>query len=176
MPRLSSYCGQFLRHGGWWPDRVLRLFRRESGRFSDRVVHESVQVGGSVERLRGHLVHYPFPTVESVINKFNSYSTAGAQAMREQDRGAGVLQAVLHGTCAFWRGYVFRAGFLDGRRGLMAAVSSAEHTYYRYIKRWLMEQARLGESGDSRSAGTPAPAKLAKPASGDVGQNTSSAA
>jgi glycosyltransferase involved in cell wall biosynthesis len=140
MPRLSSYCGRFLRHGGWWPDRVLRLFRRESGQFTNLVVHESVEVRGSVKKLQGHLIHYTYSTLESVIDKVNAYSSAGAQRMYEQGRSAGVWQAVLHGAWAFCRGYVLRAGFLDGARGLMAAVSNAESTYYRYIKRWLMEQ------------------------------------
>lgn len=140
MPRLSLYCGQFLRHGGWWPDRVLRLFRRELGRFSDRVVHESVQVRGDIQKLEGHFIHYTYPTPESVIDKINAYSTAGAQAMRQHSRRGGVLQAVLHGAWAFWRGYIFRAGFLDGRYGFLAAVSNAEGTYHRYVKRWLLEQ------------------------------------
>jgi glycosyltransferase involved in cell wall biosynthesis len=160
MPRLSSYCGRFMRHGGWWPDRVLRLFRRDSGRFAELLVHESVEVVGPVAKLRGHLVHYSYPSVESVIEKMNSYTTAGARAMRERGRQASVLQAVLHGAWAFWRSYVLRAGFLDGPQGLMAAVSSAESTYYRYLKRWFMEQppgtahARDEQTAVTRGSGT----------------------
>jgi glycosyltransferase involved in cell wall biosynthesis len=140
MPRLSMYCGQFLRHGGWWPDRVLRLFRRELGRFNDRVVHECIEVRGNVENLESHLIHYSYPTPESVIEKMNAYSSAGAQLMRQRNRRGGVFKAVLHGVWTFLRGYVFRAGFLDGRHGFLAAVSNAENTYYRYVKRWLLEQ------------------------------------
>jgi glycosyltransferase involved in cell wall biosynthesis len=168
MPRLSSYCGRFMRHGGWWPDRVLRLFRREAGRFAELLVHESVVVQGPVAKLRGHLVHYSYPSVESVVDKMNAYTTAGAEAMRERGRRTSVRQAVLHGAWAFWRSYILRAGFLDGPQGLMAAVSSAESTYYRYLKRWFMEQppgiaqsaaagaARAQASGTKHDASTAA--------------------
>jgi FkbM family methyltransferase len=140
MPRLSLYCGKFLRHGGWWPDRVLRLFRRGRGRFSDRLVHECVELHGNVQKLEGHLVHYTYPTSESVIEKMNSYSSAGAESMRERGRRGGVVKAVMHGVWAFVRGYIFRAGFLDGRWGFLAAVSNAENAYYRYVKCWLLER------------------------------------
>jgi glycosyltransferase involved in cell wall biosynthesis len=141
MPRLSSYCGHFLRHGDWWPDRVLRLFRRERGRFSNHMVHESVCVDGIVRRLAAHLIHYSYPTAESVIDKMNAYSTAGAISMCRQSVRGGVVRGVLHGMWKFLRGYVFRGGFLDGRYGFLAAVSNAEHTYYRYAKRWLIDQS-----------------------------------
>lgn len=146
MPRLSSFCGNFMRHGGWWPDRVLRLFRREQGRFSDRKVHESVQVEGAVGQLKNPFIHYTHPTLEAVINKMNGYSTAGAQVMLERGRKGGVLKAVSHALWTFLRAYIFRAGFLDGRYGFMAAVSNAEGTYYRYVKRWLMDQSKQDQS------------------------------
>lgn len=142
MPRSSSFCGHFMRYGGWWPDRVLRLFRRESGRFSDRKIHESVQVDGLVSPLKNPFIHYTHPTLEAVLDKMNAYSTAGAQVMLERGRSGGLFKAVSHALWTFLRAYVFRAGFLDGRYGFMAAVSNAEGTYYRYVKRWLMDQSQ----------------------------------
>ena len=151
-PRLSAYCGGFLRHGGWWPDRVLRLFRRQAGRFSDRLVHETVHVNGEVKALHAHFVHYTYPTVESVIDKMNAYSTAGALTMLQRNRRAGLLQAVLHGLWSFVRGYFLRAGFLDGTRGFLLAVSNAENVYYRYVKLWLMDQQLANDAKQNESS------------------------
>ena len=134
MPRLSSYLGQPMRHGGWWPDYVTRLFRRGAARFSEARVHETVLVQGRTGRLHQHLVHYSFRSVEQVVAKMDSYSTAAAVAMAERGRSAGLGSAVLHGFFAFFRTYVLRAGFLDGRLGLVLAVSNAEGAYYKYLK------------------------------------------
>jgi glycosyltransferase involved in cell wall biosynthesis len=158
IPRLTSYCGRFLRHGDWWPDRVLRLFRRGCGTFTEHLVHEGVQVRGRVRALEGHLVHYSYATLESVVEKMNAYSTAAAIAKFQKDSQAGFGQSVLHALWTFVRGYVLRRGFLDGRYGFLAAVSNAENTYYRYAKRWLMDQrARDASCGRAIVSGRPHP-------------------
>ena len=140
VPRLSSYCGRYMRHGGWWPDHVTRLFRREKARFSDDLVHERLVVSGSTGRLKGHLLHEAFEDFEEVLRKVDDYSSANAQMMHARGKRGSLASAILHGGWAFFRTYVLRAGFLDGRHGFMLAVSNAEGTYYRYLK--LM---RLGE-------------------------------
>jgi len=140
MPRRSSYCGRFMAHSGWYPDRVLRLFRRGTARFSDDVVHERLVAEGSVGHLRSDLLHYSFPDLETVLDKVNRYSTAGARRMQARGREASLGSAVAHGLWAFLRTYVLQRGFLDGRLGFVLAVSNAEGTYYRYLKRWLMQQ------------------------------------
>jgi glycosyltransferase involved in cell wall biosynthesis len=134
MPRLSSYLGQPMRHGGWWPDHVTRLFRRGAARFNDARVHESLQVQGRSGRLRNHLVHHSFRSVEQVLAKMDAYSSYAAAGMAERGRSAGLASAVLHGFFAFLRTYVLRAGFLDGRLGFVLAVSNAEGAYYKYLK------------------------------------------
>jgi glycosyltransferase involved in cell wall biosynthesis len=143
MPRLSSYLGQPMRHGGWWPDHVTRLFRRGAARFNDAKVHEALQVQGRTGRLRNHLVHHSFRSVEQVIAKMDSYSSYAAAGMAERGRSANLTSAVLHGLFAFLRTYVLRAGFLDGRLGFVLAVSNAEGAYYKYLKLALRSR-RLG--------------------------------
>lgn len=140
MPRRSSYCGQYMAHSGWYPDRVTRLFRRGAARFSDDVVHERVIVDGAVRRLKSDLLHQSFPDLESVLDKLNRYSTAGAQRMHARGKRASLSGAVLHGLWAFVRTYVLQRGFLDGRMGFVLAVSNAEGTYYRYLKLWLAQR------------------------------------
>lgn len=138
FPRRSRYCGQFMQHSGWSPDYVVRLFRRGSAKFSDDLVHEKLVWQGKVGDLNAPLLHLSFPDFESVLDKANRYSTAGAQAMRLKGKNASLFGAIGHGLWAFFRTYVIRRGFLDGQLGLALAISNAEGTYYRYAKRWLM--------------------------------------
>jgi glycosyltransferase involved in cell wall biosynthesis len=138
MPRLSSFCGRFMRHGGWYPDRVVRLFRRGSARFSDDIVHERLVTTGRVGQLRGHLLHHTYPTLGDMLEKMNRYSSAGAETMARRRRPASPGRAVLHGAWAFIRSYVLRRGFLDGWMGFALAVSIAEAAYYKHLKAWLL--------------------------------------
>jgi len=140
LPRLTSFCGEWIRHGDWYPDRVLRLFRRNSGRFTSDVVHERVVVDGSVGLLSGHLLHYSMPSLDSAIDKLNRYSSLSAQERFRAGRRGGLGRAIGHGLWAFVRSYGLKRGFLDGRRGFILAVSIAEGTYYRYVKLWLLAQ------------------------------------
>jgi len=142
VPRLSSYCGRYMRHGGWWPDHVTRLFRRGKARFSDDLVHERLVVTGSTGRLKAHLLHEAFEDLEEVLRKVDQYSTANAQMMHARGKRGSLASAVLHGGWAFFRTYVLRAGFLDGRHGFMLAVSNAEGTYYRYLKLMRLAEKR----------------------------------
>jgi glycosyltransferase involved in cell wall biosynthesis len=140
--RLSSYCGRYMRHGGWWPDHVTRLFRRGKARFSDDLVHERLVVDGSTGRLKGHLLHEAFEDFEEVLRKVDQYSSANARMMHARGKRGSLASAVLHGGWAFVRTYILRAGFLDGRHGFMLAVSNAEGTYYRYLKLMRLDEKR----------------------------------
>lgn len=140
VPRLSSFCGRFMHHSGWYPDYVLRLFRRGSARFSDNLVHERLITAGKTEKLKGLLLHYAFENLEEVLHKTNQYSSAGAQMQFQRGRQSSLTGAVLRGLWSFVRSYVMRAGFLDGREGFMLAVSNAEGTYYRYVKLMLLNK------------------------------------
>lgn len=142
MPRLSSFCGQFMRHGGWYPDRVVRLFRRGSARFSDDLVHERLRVDGPVGRLREDLLHISYRSLDDVLEKMNRYSSAGARQAAAAGRGAGVATALSHSLWAFVRAYVLRRGFLDGRLGFVLACSIAHETWYRYLKLWRLAPTR----------------------------------
>ncbi len=134
MPRLSSYCGRFMRHSGWWPDYVTRVFRRGAARFSDDLVHERLIVDGAIGALRESLMHEAIADLADALEKMNAYSTAGAAMQFERGKTASLAGAVVHGAWTFVRTYVLRGGFLDGREGFMLAVSNAEGAYYRYLK------------------------------------------
>lgn len=134
IPRLSSYCGRQIRHGGWWPDYVLRLFRHECGQFTDSVVHESIIVQGAVGRMHSPLLHDAFINLDEVLHKVNSYSTLGAEMLYQRGVRSSLGKAVLKGLWTFIRTYWIKAAFLDGRQGLMLSISNAEGAYYKYLK------------------------------------------
>jgi glycosyltransferase involved in cell wall biosynthesis len=141
MPRLSWYCGTFIRHAGWQPDHVLRLFQRGSARFSDDLVHERVVTMQSVLTLKNHLLHYSYLNFSQVLSKVDAYSTASAKQAYVRGKRSSVAGALGHGAWAFFRTYVIRAGFLDGSHGLALSISNAETSYYKYLKLWQMQQA-----------------------------------
>ena len=140
MPRLSSYCGRTMRHSGWWPDYVIRLFRRGHARFTDDPVHERLLSEGPIGTLEHPLTHATYIDLEEVIAKVNSYSSAGARKLAALGVRGSLSKAMAHGLWAFTRTYIVRAGFLDGREGLMLAISNAEATYYRYLKLMLLQR------------------------------------
>lgn len=134
IPRLSSYCGRQIKHGGWWPDYVLRLFRRSAGHFTDDVVHERILVTGKVQRLDNPILHEAFVDPDEVLHKINSYSSLGAQKLMNQGKKSGLGLAIAKGLWTFIRTYVLKASMLDGAEGLMLAISNAEGSYYKYLK------------------------------------------
>lgn len=146
VSRLSAFCGVWIRHGDWYPDHVLRLFRRGQARFTDDLVHEHVAASGPVGHLDGHLLHDSMPSLESCLDKMNRYSSGRALDRHRAGRSGGLGTALAHGVWAFLRSYVVRRGFLDGRMGFVVAVSIAEGTYYRYLKMWLLDRDAVGSA------------------------------
>ncbi len=134
LPRLSTFCGRAMRHSGWWPDPVLRLFRRGRARFSDEVVHERVLADGPVATLRGVLNHESVRTLEEARAKVDTYSTAGAEALHAKGRRGSLPKAVARGAWTFFRTWVLQAGFLDGRMGFHLAVANARGSFHRHAK------------------------------------------
>jgi glycosyltransferase involved in cell wall biosynthesis len=136
IARLSTFLGRPMRHSGWFPDYVLRLFRREKARFTDDLVHERVICKGPIGRLSGVLDHHPVLRLEDAIARVDSYSTAGAEMLAASRRRVSFASGITHGLWSFLRAYIMRLGFLDGREGFLLAVANAEGTYYRYMKAW----------------------------------------
>jgi glycosyltransferase involved in cell wall biosynthesis len=144
IPRRSSFCGRFMRHSGWWPDYVTRLFRRGAARFSDALVHEKLIVNGAVGTLAQPILHETVTDLDQILSKINLYSTTSAAMFHREGRRASLATAVLHGVWAFLSTYFLRLGFLDGREGFMLAVINAENSYYRYAKLMLLAEREKG--------------------------------
>ncbi|MDO4636856.1 MAG: O-antigen ligase family protein [Lautropia sp.] len=131
LRRSSRYCGRVIRHGLWGNDRVLRVFERERGYFTATVVHERLMVDGLTRTLDGILVHDSVDSPDDARHKARQYAFLGAQALRERGRG-GTLRGGAHAAWTFVRGYLLRAGFLDGRYGLTLACLTAAGTFWKY--------------------------------------------
>lgn len=145
VDRLSSFCGHWIHHSGWYPDWIPRLFKRGTARFSDDLVHERLVFDTPAQRLAGKLMHYSYEDFEGVLRKLDAYSTAGALQRHAAGQRGSFGKALGRGAWAFVRTYLLRRGFLDGRAGFMIAVFNAETVYYRFLK-----LARLGEERRSQ--------------------------
>lgn len=141
VPRRNYFLGRWIRHGGYYPDRKLRLFRRGAAQFEERAVHETMQCSGRTGRLRGELLHHAYPTLESYIEHMNRYSTLGAgQALARGKTSRGlasfVWNVVVTPAATFLYNYALRVGFLDGREGLLLHLYHSTYVSWKYAKAW----------------------------------------
>lgn len=141
--RLSEYFGRFLRHGNAYPDRVLRLFdRRRGGWRGKREVHEAASVDGPVRTLAGDLIHYPYRSLEQQLLKTQRYARMMAEHDYARGKRATLAKLVLSPAWRFWRGYVLRAGFLDGWHGLVYAYVRANYVRQKTVMLWMLQNGQ----------------------------------
>ena len=138
FPRKNFFLGRWIKHGGFWPDPKLRLFRRGYGRFQDRAVHETLKVEGFTATLKsGALFHHSYPTLSDYIDHMNRYSSLGAEmAVAKSLSGFSIFNIVLRPGATFLYNYVFRLGFLDGHEGLLLHLYHAVYVSWKYAKTW----------------------------------------
>jgi glycosyltransferase involved in cell wall biosynthesis len=148
IQRRNKFLGRWIRHGGFWPDPKLRLFRKGSGQFENRAVHEDVQLTGKAARLfDGALIHHSYPTLSDYIEHMNRYSSLGAEmAVAKGHRGFSFFNIVLRPLATFIYNYFFRLGFLDGREGLLLHLYHAVYGSWKYAKAWELSRAKTGSS------------------------------
>jgi glycosyltransferase involved in cell wall biosynthesis len=132
FPRLTFYCGRWIRHGDWYPDRVLRLWKRGAARWSGENPHARLQVDGTVGRLRSDLLHHSNESIASQISKIAPYNADFAQKRLASGRSAGLFELAVRPGWRFMRAYIFRLGFLDGWQGFYIAALSSFSTLTRY--------------------------------------------
>ncbi len=142
IPRKNFFWGTWVRHGGLYPDWQRRLFRRGSGRFVERPVHESVEIQGSVGRLQSPLLHYSYRSLEEFIQRSNRYSTLAAQEWIRQGGRVGPASLLFRPLGRFLSMYLLRLGVLDGWRGLLLAGLYAHYVFLRTAKAWEIGHAR----------------------------------
>jgi glycosyltransferase involved in cell wall biosynthesis len=147
LARRNYFLGRPMRHGGMYPDRKLRLFRRGQAHFQHRSVHESMLANGPVAKLAGDLHHHSYPTLTLYIEHMNRYSSASiplllGRGKRSLSFPAFVWNIVANPLATFAYNYILRGGFLDGREGLLLHLYHSVYVSWKYVKAW--EQAHDG--------------------------------
>ena len=145
IPRRTSFCGQWIDHCGWSPDRVARLFRLGSARFNENLVHESLQaeqVGQPIHNLKTPLLHYSYPTPNHYWDKLKIYSEAWAVQKHAEGKSASIGRAMGASVVAFVRSYIIRLGFLDGALGFVVCQMQAQATFYKYFQLYFLNQSK----------------------------------
>ena len=134
FPRRNYFQGRWIKHAGWWPDRIVRLFRKEAGRMSAAVVHESVEVQGAIGNLDAVIEHYTESRLSKIIQKIDRYSTLGAETAFKEGKTSSAAGAFVRAFLTFIQDYFFRLGILDGMPGLTLAVTDSVNKFFKYAK------------------------------------------
>ncbi len=144
IPRKNEFLGRWIRHGGFWPDPKLRLFRRGKGSFENRTVHEDIQIDGLTRQIQsGTILHHSYPTLSDYIEHMNRYSSLGAEMVVTQGKVRfSFINIVLRPLFTFVYNYFFRFGFLDGREGLLLHLYHAVYVSWKYAKAWELSRTR----------------------------------
>ncbi len=164
MPRLSFHLGRWIRHGGWYPDRQLRLFHRDRAQWQGGMVHERV-AAKKVRRLQGDLYHFVFQDLADQVSTNNEYSGLGAQDLKSRGKRFSLTLLLLKPWSKFIETYFFKAGFRDGLPGFIISVGAAYSMFLKYAKLWEMEKrgdglgSGLGAQVEPAAAQAPASAK-----------------
>ena len=136
LNRLTNYCGSWIRHGNWYPDRKLRLWDSRKGRWGGFNPHDTfiLEEGCTTQRLPGHLLHYSFYTPDQHKQQIHKFTEISSKAALKSGKRSSVFRIVMSPLVKFLRGYIFKLGFLDGRAGWRIALWSAYATYLKYKK------------------------------------------
>jgi glycosyltransferase involved in cell wall biosynthesis len=132
VPRRNYFCGRWIKHLGWYPDYTLRLFRRGQGRFREREVHEEVAVVGPVGNLVTPLEHYSYTSVSQYVQRLDRYARLAARQMAKQGRRPYPLETAWRPCATFFKLFVLKAGFLEGRAGFALSVLGSMYNFLKY--------------------------------------------
>ncbi len=135
MPRLSKYLGRWIKHGGWYPDRKVRLVRRGKGKWKGVNPHDKLVIDGKVVRLKNPILHHVYRGIEDHVKTINRFSDIYAK--ENSPTGSGfVIVGVGHAVVKFLECYVWKLGMLDGVPGLIIAMNSSWYVFLKHAKRW----------------------------------------
>jgi glycosyltransferase involved in cell wall biosynthesis len=151
MPRKNFFCGQWIRHGGWYPNYQLRLYRKEAGRFAPREVHEQVEIAGPVGVLAAPLEHYTYHSISDYLKRMDGYSDLSARQYHQEGRKASWPEILFRSGFTFIQMWVLKRGFLDGANGLVLAALYSYYTFSKYAKLkelYAMPARKIGNGGE----------------------------
>ena len=136
MNRMTNYCGQWIKHCGWYPDKKLRLYRKGAGEWTGIRIHESFKLNDGVKtmHLKGDILHYCFYTISEHVAQANKFTNINALVAFEKGKSAGIIKIFFSPIVKFLRDYIFNLGFLDGFNGFLICQISANATFLKYVK------------------------------------------
>lgn len=134
IPRKTNFLGRWIRHSGWYPDPVLRLFLKAKGNFNEVVIHEKVLLDGEAGHLKGELRHYSYPSLEHYLDKFNRYTTLGAEEAFRSGKRPRWFDIVVRPPVSFIKHYISKQGYRDGWEGFIISVMSSIAVLVKYAK------------------------------------------
>jgi len=134
VPRKAWFLGKWIRHCGWWPGRVPRLFNRTTVKMNNNLVHEGLEFKGEIGELNHPLDHFTDPTSEHYYDKFNRYTSLAAEEMYKKGKRAGIFAAYIRALSVFLKMYFLKAGFLDGAHGFILSFYSMNYVFTKYVK------------------------------------------
>lgn len=143
MPRQVFYLGRWIRHSGWYPDRKIRLFRKDKARWEGKYVHEKLVIEGKVEKLHGSIHHFTYRSIQDHLERINSFSDLGAKKLYAQRKKCRWYHLFFLPFFRFVKSYIWKGGFLDGFAGLVISVLNGYAIFVRYAK--LKEIWKKGE-------------------------------
>jgi glycosyltransferase involved in cell wall biosynthesis len=144
MPRKTHYLGRWITHGGWYPDRKVRLVRRGRARWGGVDPHDRLFADGRVAPLGGDLHHYTYRDIADHLRTIDRFTTIGAGELHARGRRGALLPLLFHPAGKFLRMYLLRLGFLDGAPGLLVAVLGSYYVFLKYAKLWELERVKRG--------------------------------
>lgn len=144
MNRCTNFCGRYIRHGLWYPDRKIRLFDRRIGKWGGLNPHDKIELleGFQVKQLEGNILHYSFATVDDHVWQNNRLSSIAAASMYASGKRSSLFKLVVHPAWAFINGYFLRLGFLDGHDGFTIAINTAHQVFLKYTKLYRLQKGR----------------------------------
>lgn len=147
IPRKNFFLGRWMKHGGFYPDRKLRLIRRGAGKFEEYGAHPTIKIDGPTGKMKHALLHHAYPSLSGYIDHMNFYSSSGAEiAYAKGHRRFSLLNIVVRPKLTFLYNYFLRLGFLDGREGLLLHLYHAVYVSWKYAKAWELG-SRRGDRG-----------------------------
>ncbi|MDH3251370.1 MAG: glycosyltransferase family 2 protein [Ignavibacteria bacterium] len=149
VARRAFFLGKWIRHCGWYPSRVTRLFRQSAGAFSESAVHEYLIIDGTIGHLGNDLYHYTDPDLHHYFAKFNRYTSLAAEELHATGRKAGLADLLFRPGFMFIKMFVMRRGFLDGIHGFILSVVSSAYVFTKYAKLWERTKSITGTHAGS---------------------------
>jgi len=140
VPRKNFFLGRWIKHGGWWPDHTLRLFKKNAGRLEEREVHEKVIVNGGVSYLKNPIEHYTYNSISDYLKKMDVYSALAAKELKKNGIAPNLMDLTARPLLTFSKMFFIRLGFMDGMHGLILAVFYSCYTFLKYAKTWEMRE------------------------------------